>query len=310
MKLIRSARELDARGRKVSFAIGFFDGVHLGHQQVIAQTIADARQVDGLSLVVTFDRHPAEVVAPGKQPPLIYTTEQRVEAIRALGVDALLLLPFDEALSRLSGETFIRQLIADLGDIESICVGSNFVFGHQRSGNVELLQRMGTELHFKVHGLSAVASGDAAVSSTRIRETIRQGDLAHVSALLGREYVLAGVIISGDQVGRKLGFPTANIAVQGRIVPAYGVYAARVKVKGQVYPAALNIGLRPTLRLPAPQLHVEAHLLGFSGDIYGEQAEVTFVSKLRDERKFASLEELKTQIALDVQSVREQLGAR
>lgn len=304
MKVIRSARELMPGGRKVSFAIGYFDGVHLGHQQVIRQTISDARQQEGISLVVTFDRHPAEVVAPERVPALIYNTDQRVEGIRSVGADALLLLPFDEALSRLDGETFVRQLIADLGRVHSVCVGSNFVFGFQRSGNVELLRRLGREMHFSVHGLEAVSLGDAPVSSTRIRETIRKGELGLAGQLLGRDYTLKGEVVPGDQVGRKLGFPTANIAVQGRVVPPNGVYAVHVKIGGKVYRAALNIGFRPTLQQPSPQLHVEAHLLDFTGDLYHQSAELSFVSKLRDERRFASLDELKAQIAVDVEKVR------
>jgi len=309
MKIIRSARELQTGGRKVSLAIGFFDGVHLGHQQVIRQTNLDAQQQEGLSLVVTFDRHPAEIIAPDRVPPLIYNQQQRVQAIGSLGADALLLLPFDEAFSQVDGESFVRGLVRDLGRIHSICVGENFVFGHKRSGDVALLRRLGKELRFTTHGLEAVSLGNAAVSSTRIRETIRQGELDLAGQLLGRDYSLAGAIIAGDQVGRKLGFPTANVDVRGRVTPPHGVYAAHACVAGKVWRAAVNIGLRPTLREAQPTLHVEAHLLDFTGEIYEQPMELSFVQKLRDEQRFPSLDALKAQIQADISQVRELFSA-
>jgi riboflavin kinase/FMN adenylyltransferase len=309
MKIIRSARELQTGGRKVSLAIGFFDGVHLGHQQVIRQTILDAQQQEGLSLVVTFDRHPAEIIAPDRVPPLIYNQQQRVQAIGSLGADALLLLPFDEAFSQVDGESFVRGLVRDLGRIHSICVGENFVFGHKRSGDVALLRRLGKELRFTTHGLEAVSLGSAAVSSTRIRETIRQGELDLAGQLLGRDYSLAGAIIAGDQVGRKLGYPTANVDVRGRVTPPHGVYAAHASVAGKTWRAAVNIGLRPTLREAQPTLHVEAHLLDFTGEIYEQPMELRFVQKLRDEQRFPSLDALKAQIQADVSQVRELFSA-
>lgn len=305
MKLIRSARELTTGGRKVSLAIGFFDGVHLGHQQVIRQTIQDAHQQEGISLVVTFDRHPSEVIAPDKVPPLIYNNQQRIDGIGELGADALLLLPFDEALSRVDGETFVRNLVQDLGRVHSICVGENFVFGHKRSGDVNLLQRLGTELRFVTHGIQAVSLGDAPVSSTRIRETIRSGELDLAGQLLGRDYSLAGTVVAGDQVGRKLGFPTANVDVRGRVTPPNGVYAAHAMVAGKQARAAVNIGVRPTLREPKPVLHVEAHLLDFDGDLYQQELELFFVKKLRDEQRFPSMDALTAQIQADVMQVRE-----
>ncbi len=309
MKIIRSARELQTGGPKVSLAIGFFDGVHLGHQQVIRQTILDAQQQEGLSLVVTFDRHPAEIIAPDRVPPLIYNQQQRVQAIGSLGADALLLLPFDEAFSQVDGEAFVRGLASDLGRIHSICVGENFVFGHKRSGDVALLRRLGKELRFTTHGLEAVSLGNEAVSSTRIRETIRQGELDLAGQLLGRDYSLAGAIIAGDQVGRKLGFPTANVDVRGRVTPPHGVYAAHARVAGKTWRAAVNIGLRPTLREAQPTLHVEAHLLDFLGEIYEQPMELSFVQKLRDEQRFPSLDALKAQIQTDIRQVRELFAA-
>ncbi len=300
MKVIQTAAELEPKGRKVCLAIGFFDGVHLGHQQIVRQTIADAQQHDGLALVVTFDRHPSSVVAPQRVPPLIYSLPQKLRVIESLGADALLLIHFDKPFSEQTGEAFIRGLARDLGQIQSLCVGSNFTFGHKRGGNVALLKTLGGELHFTVHGMAAVSLDGRVVSSTRIRETIRAGDLDAASQMLGRAYSMAGLIMRGDQLGRQLGFPTANLDVTGLLAPPNGVYVVHAKVSGQSYRAVVNIGHRPTVQQPTPQLRVEAHLLDFTGDLYGQEMEITFREKLRDEQKFASLDALKEQIGRDI----------
>jgi riboflavin kinase/FMN adenylyltransferase len=299
MRIIHAANELDAGGRNVCLAIGFFDGVHLGHQQIIRQTIADARQYEALALVLTFDRHPNTIVAPDRVPPLIYPLSQKTRAIESLGTDTLLLIHFDQAFSAQSGETFVRHLAQDLGQLRSLCVGANFTFGAQRSGNVTLLKRLGEELRFKVHGMAAVSLGGKAVSSTRIREAVAAGQLDRASQMLGRTYSLTGRVVRGDGLGQKLGFPTANLDTAGLVLPPNGVYAAHAEADGATYRAVLNLGRRPTLGTPAPPLRVEAHLLGFAGGLYGKELTLTFVKKLRDEKKFASLDELQKQIARD-----------
>ncbi|MGO8835860.1 MAG: bifunctional riboflavin kinase/FAD synthetase [Limisphaerales bacterium] len=304
MNIIHAANELKPGSRKVCLAIGVFDGVHLGHQQIIRQTVADARQHDALGLVITFDRHPNSIVAPGRVPPLIYSLPQKLRVIESLGVDALLQIHFDEPFSRQTGEDFVRSLARDLGTIQSLCVGADFVFGHQRSGNVALLQKLGGELGFTVHGLAAVSLDGQIVSSTRIREAIRSGNLDAASQRLGRPYAISGRVIEGDRVGRQLGFPTANLDVSGLLLPPNGVYAGRTCVKKKDHQVALNIGFRPTVGSAAPQLRVEAHLLDFCGDLYGGELEIEIGEKLRDERKFGSLEELKAQIARDVVAVK------
>jgi riboflavin kinase / FMN adenylyltransferase len=300
VKIIRAANELQAAGRKVCVAIGFFDGVHLGHQQIIRQTIADARQHEALAVVVTFDQHPNVVVAPQRVPPMIYPLEKKLSVIDLLGADALWLIHFDKAFSELSAEQFIRELVEGLGRIQSVCVGSNFKFGHKREGNVTLLKTFGEKFNFIVHGMAAVALDGKPVSSTRIREAIRTGDLDAASQMLGRAYSLAGKIIEGDKLGHKLGFPTANLDIAGLVLPPTGVYACHATFDGKTFRAAVNIGYRPTLKESNPTLHVEAHLLDFNGDLYDKEMEITFVEKLRDEKKFSSLEELKKQIAADV----------
>lgn len=305
MLVIHSANELKDAGRKVCVAIGVFDGVHLGHQQIIRQTLADARQHEALALVLTFDRHPNSVVAPAHVPPQIYSVAQKLRAIQALGADAVLLIHFDKPFSQQPGEEFVRRLARDLGRLQSVCVGADFTFGHKRSGNVELLQRLGAELHFSVHGLAAVSLEDRPVSSTRIREAIQAGNLDLASQMLGRAYSLAGPVVQGDGLGRQLGFPTANIDSTGLALPPRGVYAVHALVGGQSYRAVLNIGIRPTLQNPKPELRVEAHLLDFAGGLYGEELEIAFVEKLRDEKKFATLRQLRMQIARDIRAAAE-----
>ena len=285
-------------------AIGFFDGVHLGHQQIIRQTIGDAARHGALSMVMTFDRHPAMVVAPQRAPQLIYPLAKKLAVIESLGVDALYLVSFDRAFSETPGEPFVRNLCRDFARVQSICVGGKFVFGHQRSGSVDLLKRLATELGYTVHALANVSVGGQPVSSTRIREAVRAGDLDAAGQLLGRAYSLSGRVVEGAKVGRKIGSPTANLETTGLVLPPNGVYAARALARGQGFRAAVNIGVRPTMPSTAPAIQVEAHLLDFSGELYGESIELTLVERLREEMKFESVNALQDQIARDLAGVR------
>ena len=304
MKLIRNAKDLKPGNRKVCLAIGFFDGVHLGHQQIIRQTITDARRHGAIALVLTFDRHPNSVVAPGRVPPLIYSLPQKLRAIESLGADKVLLIHFDQKFSQQTGEEFIRRLARDLGKIQSLCVGMDFVFGHKRSGDVRLLKKLGGKGGFTVHGLAAVSLDGRIVSSTRIREAIRAGELDAASQMLGRPYAISGPVVEGDHMGLQLGFPTANLDVTDLILPPNGVYAGLTKVKEKSHRVAINIGFRPTMASAARQLRVEAHLLDFSGDLYGQELTVEIGGKLREEKKFASLAELHRQIRRDIAALR------
>ena len=304
MNIFSAANDLKTNGKKVCLAVGFFDGVHLGHQQILRQAIADAHQHDGVPLVLTFDKHPNVVVAPDKAPPLIYSLPQKLRVIQSLSVENILLIQFDKKFSGQTGEEFIRGLARELGKIHSICVGANFVFGHKRGGNVALLKKLGAELNFYVHGLSAVSLDGEAVSSTRIRDAIRAGNLDGASQMLGRPYAISGKVIMGDKLGHQLGFPTANLDVEGLVLPPHGVYAAITRWKGHLYRVALNIGIRPTIAA-GRQLRVEAHLLDFNGELYGQELEIEIGAQLRDEKKFPSPEALREQIARDVAAVRE-----
>jgi len=305
LRVIASASDLQPNGRPVAVAMGMFDGVHLGHQHVIRSALLNARRLGGWSVVISFHPHPLAIIHPEKAPEFLQSVQQRLRAIRSLGVDAVLLIPFDAEFSRRTGEDFLRGLARDFGSLRSFTVGQGFHFGQGRSGNVPLLKSLGAELGFVTHAMAPLSVGDQLVSSTRIRKALRAGDLSEVSELLGRPYSLSGHVVRGDQVGRQLGFPTANLDVSGLLLPPMGVYAARaLRRSGSEHPCVLNIGLRPTLDQPTPTLQFEVHLLDFNEDLYGEELEIEFVERLRPEKKFPSIDALKRQIALDVSAAR------
>lgn len=304
MQVLAQPNELDRAGRGVALALGVFDGVHLGHQEVIRRLAAEAARRGDLPVVVTFDRHPNTVVAPERTPLLLQTPAQKLRALATLDLAATWVIRFDAAFSRQTGETFVRALARDFPPLRSVFVGEEFQFGHRRSGNVPLLHRLGDELGFGTHAVPAVEFEDQAVSSTRIREAVRDGGFALAARLLGRPWALAGEVVRGDQFGRQLGFPTANLAVAGLVLPAPGVYVATATTAVVHRAAVVNVGHRPTLAQPEPVLRVEAHLLDFDGDLYGQELELVFTRRLRDELKFVSLAALREQIGRDVAAAR------
>ncbi|MGP8201275.1 MAG: bifunctional riboflavin kinase/FAD synthetase [Limisphaerales bacterium] len=304
MNVIHAAAELDAGPGGVCLAIGVFDGVHLGHQSVIGRACQEARQHGAMPVVVTFDRHPNAVVAPQNVPPLIYPLSKKLQVLESLGLGAVCVIHFDKAFSEITGDQFVRSLARDFKGIRAICVGETFQFGHRRSGNVALLQALGGELGFAAHALPDVLLGGQPVSSTRIREAVRTLQFNMAGQMLGRAYTLCGPVIAGARLGQKLGFPTANLNVAGILVPPAGVYAAEARWDGDTHRAAVNIGRRPTMYLSEGGLCVEAHLLDFAGDIYGQEIELTFLKKLREERQFPSAAALQRQIEQDVAAAR------
>jgi len=304
MKVVADAAALQPDPRPVCAAIGVFDGVHLGHQCVLKQTISDAARQQAVSVVVTFDRHPNAVVAPASVPPLIYPLDKKLEVIASFGVEAAYVIRFDKAFSQIPGEQFVRGLARDFQRINSICVGDGFMFGAGRSGNVALLRQLGGELCFTLHALRDVQLDGQSVSSTRIRDAVRAGDFALAGRMLARPYALRGAVIEGERLGRKLGFSTANLDVTGLLTPPPGVYAAEAHLAAARYRAAVNIGHRPTVHSADPQLHVEAHLLDFEGDLYGQVLELVFLKRLREETKFPTPAALRAQIADDIRQTR------
>ncbi|MBL9134624.1 MAG: riboflavin biosynthesis protein RibF [Verrucomicrobiales bacterium] len=310
MKVLTDAEPLGSPPQPASLAIGVFDGVHLGHASVIRQTLADARAVSGIAVAVTFDRHPDAIVAPERTPPLLYPLWRRLDALASLGISTALVFPFDAKFRAQPAETFVDRLTRGFGNVASIAVGNQFVFGHGRGGNVDLLQRLGRERGFVVHPIPPCTLDGKPVSSTRIRERVAAGDLVGASTLLGRPYSIGGDVVMGDQLGRTLGFPTANLAVAGLVLPPMGVYTAIAHLQGRRIPAAVNIGRRPTVADSAPETRVEAHLLDFEGDLYGARLELELAERLRPETRFPSREALVDQIGRDVFEVRQWAGNR
>jgi riboflavin kinase/FMN adenylyltransferase len=296
--------------------IGAYDGVHLGHRAVIAEVRRRAAAASLQSAVVTFDRHPASVVRPESAPRLLTDLEQKLELLAATGVDRALVITFDEARSQEPAEDFVREVLVGCLGAKVVIVGEDFHFGHQRKGNVELLRAMGEELGFEVEGLALVgASGapaeqGARVSSTAIRHALVEGDLSAAEAMLGRPYEVRGIVAHGDERGRELGYPTANVSVPGDILlPADGIYAGWFgRSDGTLLPAALSLGRRPTFYVEAHASLLEAHVLDFEGDLYDEHVRVRFVARLRGEERFESVEDLVAQIGRDCEEARKILG--
>jgi riboflavin kinase/FMN adenylyltransferase len=303
----------ESRGRAV--AIGAFDGVHLGHQAVLrlVHDLARARQLS--STVLTFDRHPAEVVRPASAPKLLTTLDQKLELLDATGaVDECLVLAFDEARSKEPAEDFVSEVLAGVLDARLVVVGADFHFGYKRHGDVALLQRMGSELGFEVLGLNLVApeaddapDGGLPYSSTRARELLAAGDVAGAAKILGRPHEVRGTVERGDQRGRELGFPTANVAVTERVcLPADGVYAGSYIGEDDVErAAAVSLGRRPTFYAESGMRLLEAYILDFDGDLYEQGARVRFHRRLRGQERFESVDDLIAQMARDVEAVRE-----
>jgi riboflavin kinase / FMN adenylyltransferase len=312
MEVLRDLSACPRPPQGSAVTIGAYDGVHLGHQAVIAEVRRRADERGLATAVVTFDRHPAAVVRPESAPRLLTDLDQKLELLAETGIDYCLVVTFDEARSRETAGEFVREVLVGCLAARTVVVGDDFHFGHGREGNVALLRTMGAELGFDVDGLELVdADGKPAedldrVSSTRIRHALVAGDLAVANALLGRPYELRGIVARGDERGRELGFPTANVSVPGDILlPADGIYAGWFeRPDGSVHQAAISLGRRPTFYAEAHASLLEAHLLDFSGDLYGERVKVRFVARLRGEVRFESVDALIEQIGRDCDETR------
>ncbi|HEY5650992.1 MAG TPA: bifunctional riboflavin kinase/FAD synthetase [Acidimicrobiia bacterium] len=299
----------EVQGVRSAVAIGVFDGVHLGHQQVLETLVKRAAEIDGIAVALTFDPHPLEFVDPARAPKLLTSIDERAEVMEACGVGIMGVLPFVQ-IRDLEPGLFAAEILSYRLNAAWVAVGGNFRFGHNRSGDPELLARVGSELGFDVDVVSMFGDDEHDVfSSTRIRAELGHGRVAEAARLLGRRFSLAGPVVHGDARGRSIGFPTANLHIPERMaVPADGVYAVFAEVTGRRLPAVVNIGVRPTFGVNARA--VEVHLLDFSADVYGEEVEVEFVERIRGEQRFESLDALTAQIARDVATARSLLSER
>jgi riboflavin kinase / FMN adenylyltransferase len=295
--------------KRSSLALGFFDGVHLGHQSVIKKAIEQAHLHDATPALITFKDHPRAITL-GKSPPLLTMPEARLALCAELGIEAALLLSFTEELCNLSAEDYVEQvLLACMGGC-SLSVGCNHRFGHDRVGTPELLKEMGKARGFDVHVAPEIMLEGSPVSSSRIRHSLSHDNPEFAQRLLGRSYSVTGVVVKGDGRGRSIGFPTANTATPPElIVPRQGVYSGTCRLEnGRDYPCVINIGLRPTFgKHETPR--TEVHIFDFEADIYGEQLTVQFLHFIRKEQQFGSVDELKTQILKDCAQARQQLSS-
>ncbi len=286
----------------LAIAIGVFDGVHIGHQALIRQAAERAKGQGGRALAATFDPLPIQALAPGAPPSALSDVEERAELLHAAGADEVVVFHFTTEFAALSADEFVRRLVA-AGEIRQIFVGEDFQFGHDRGGNVATLTAAGKRHDFEVIVALPVKLDGEIVSSTRIRNALLAGDVENAARLLGRPYRVRGTVVHGDKRGRALGFPTMNLAVpRERLLPRDGIYALWATVNGERVPAAASLGVRPTFG--GGDRVLEAYLLDWSGDAYGDSVEAAFVTRLRDELRFASAAELSAQIARDVEATR------
>ncbi|MDP8978398.1 MAG: bifunctional riboflavin kinase/FAD synthetase [Actinomycetota bacterium] len=288
--------------------IGFFDGVHLGHRAIIERAVGAAAERGIRSVVVTFDRHPMEVVRPGSQPRLLMTLARRAATLAACGVDLVVVLPFDDELRHLPPEGFVDRVLGSLS-ARRVVVGANFRFGHKAAGDVTTLRELGAARGFEVDGVGLRELDGVVISSTEVRTAVEKGDVRRAARLLGRPYLVEGVVVRGDRRGETLGFPTANLQVSRRVaVPARGIYAGLFHTQdARAHRCVTSVGVNPTFG--GQDLRVESFLLDFRGDLYGASAGVDFRHRIREERRFAGPEELVTWIRGDVARARALLAA-
>jgi riboflavin kinase/FMN adenylyltransferase len=284
-------------------ALGNFDGVHRGHRKILERVRRVAGEHGASSVAMTFDPHPPRVVRPDKAPPLLMTKQQKLEALAEAGLHGAAIVRFTSELSRWDPETFVRTVLVDWLRVSEVWVGANFLFGHDRAGNFSMLRTLGARYGFKAEKIDPVRYKDFVVSSTRIRRLVSEGRVDEAGALLGHQYYIDGKVMRGDARGRTIGFPTANLCSENELLPPLGVYATTARIAGVVHPSVTNVGTRPTVD-SSGRVVIETHVFNVDRDLYDATIRVGFVQRLRDERAFESLDQLKAQIAADCDRAR------
>ncbi|MDP6629945.1 MAG: riboflavin biosynthesis protein RibF [Kiritimatiellia bacterium] len=302
MITVTDMQALRRKRRPIVLAAGFFDGLHLGHLKVINSSLQAAQAIGGKAWVLTFDKHPLRVLGHHKAPRLLTSNRHRLSLLQRMGVEGCLLLPFNRALSETAPEAFIRQLKECVPSLADIHVGRNWHFGKAGCGDVTLLRKLGRELAFTVTVTAPVIRGGEPVSSTRLRAAVKAGDLDGAAALLGRPFSILGTVKSGRRIGRKLGFPTANLDPHNEVLPPVGIYVVEALIGNTRHDAVLYYGRRPTFDDTDKETReLELHVPGLDADLYGRDIEVSFLRRLRGDRKFNSIEALKKEIAHDIE---------
>jgi riboflavin kinase/FMN adenylyltransferase len=285
--------------RPTVLTLGVFDGLHLGHQLIMKTVVDRAKEAGAIPTVITFEPHPRAVLHPESAPPLLQTFDQKIEALGVLGIEQTIVIRFDKAFSEIRAEEFLREVVANRLQAKAVYLGRGFAFGHHREGDIKLLRSVSERLGFVADEVPEVCLRGRRIGSTRIRELLQQGQVNLSRRMLGRPYGVEGQVIRGASRGATLGFPTANLHPQNRVIPRGGVYVTATLIEGQWRRSVTNIGTRPTFG-DAPEPSVETYVLGWSGDLYGDVLRVRFLHRLRDEKKFSSVDELKAQIDRDV----------
>lgn len=297
--------------RQVVATIGNFDGIHRGHQRILAEVRGRSSALDLSSAVVTFEPHPLEVLHPESAPSRITTLAQKIELFESAGMDAVLVIEFTSDFARTSAASFVSDLLAERMKVNELHVGSSFVFGHEREGDLALLQRKGQELGFTARGVEEITWRGEAISSSRIRSAILAGQTEDAMEMLGRPFTVTGVIARGDRMGKRIGWPTINLTPDHDLLPADGVYTCRVSFPSfpATFDCVTNIGTRPTVYENYRRV-VESHILDFRSDVYGEPVKLAFYKRLREEMIFPSVMDLSAQIGRDVEATREFFALR
>lgn len=302
VRVIRDVRAAEEEFPNLVLTIGSFDGVHAGHRVILKNVVDLARRMGGTPAVLTMEPHPREYFSPERAPNLLTSLEKKIQLLADLGIEVVYVLPFDETTASIPAEDFIDEILDRRCHAVAVIVGHDCRFGQGAKGDFHLLEREGADHGFTVQQVAPVMLDAERVSSTLCRERVLQGDLEGIETLLGRKYSLTGTVVTGRGRGHELGFPTANIKPDHSAVPAQGVYIAEAIIDGKAHPAAVNIGIAPTIR--HDDVTVEAHVLDYEGDLVGREIEIVFHKRLRSEKKFHTLDALKDQIHADVEATR------
>lgn len=287
--------------RPTVLTLGVFDGLHLGHQQIMETVVNRAKTVQSVPTAITFDPHPRAVLHPDKAPPLLQTLDQRLANFEVLGIKQAIVIRFDQEFANQDAAIFLKEIVHERLQAKEVYLGHGFAFGKNRAGNIALLKKMSEDLGFTAAEVGEVRLRNKRISSSKIRQLLKNGNVNLARRMLGRPYGIEGAIIRGDRRGHTIGFPTANLRPKNRVIPKYGVYATAILIKGKWRKAITNVGVRPTFKNDA-EPSIETYIFDFNGDLYGDVMRVRFLHRIRDEQKFAGIEEIKTQIQKDTET--------
>lgn len=299
MNIFHGTENASIKGPTV-LTLGVFDGLHLGHQKIMRTVVESARKIDAVPTAITFDPHPRAVLHPENSPPLLQTLDQRLANFEILGIEQAIVIRFDQEFAAQEAEEFLKEIIHERLRSKEVYLGHGFAFGKNRKGDINLLRKMSGELGFHAEEVSEVRLRGRRISSSAIRELLKEGRVNLTRRMLGRPYGIEGAIIRGDRRGHTIGFPTANLVPQNRVIPKFGVYASATLIEDEWRKGVTNIGVRPTFETDT-EPSVESHVFNFDGDLYGKVLRVRFLHRIRDEKKFEGIEELKAQIKRDVE---------